>query len=215
MAKRFIDYAFKSYVLKEHNDLLQKAKQSKKLDYAINEYRENGVLMPILERSNDVLTMNELFSECFNNGLEKEYFEALKINDASYKRVQRLRKRIEDMLVSGPCVFLTLTFNDNTLNTTTEKQRRVLVSRYLKQYQTMYVANIDFGKDNEREHYHACICCERVSHDSWDKYGNIDFKRIRNRNIERDKTRLAKYICKLSNHAIKETTRRCSLLYSR
>lgn len=214
MSKRLIDYAFKSYVLKEHNDLLQKAKQSRKLDYAINEYRQNGVLMPILERSNDVLTTTELFNECINNGLDKEFFEVLKINDASYKRTQRLRKRIEDMLVSGPCVFLTLTFNDDTLATTTEKQRRVAVSRYLKQYQTMYVANIDFGSDNHREHYHAVISCDKVDYSTW-RYGAINGERIRNRNIETDKQKLAKYICKLSNHAIKETTRRCSLLYSR
>lgn len=214
MAKRVIDYAFKSYVLKEHNDLLQKAKKSKKLDYAINEYRTNGVLMPILERSNDVLTMNELFSDCLNNGLEKEYFEALKINDASYKRTQRLRKRIEDMLLSGSCIFLTLTFDDVSLNTTTAKERRVAVSRYLKQYKCKYIANIDFGGVGNREHYHAIINTNKVDYSLW-RYGSINGERIRNRNINCDRFKLAKYICKLSNHAIKETTRRCSLIYSR
>lgn len=214
MGKRFVDYAFKSYVLKEHNDLLQRAKQSKRLDYVINEYRENGVLMSFLDHSNDVLTMNELFTDCINNGLEKEYFEVLRINDASYKRTQRLRKRIEDMLLSGSCIFLTLTFDNDSLNTTTAKQRRVAVSRYLKQYNCKYIANIDFGGEGNREHYHAIINTAKVDYSLW-RYGAINGERIRNRNIERDRFRLAKYICKLSNHAIKETTRRSSLLYSR
>lgn len=215
MSKRSIDYAFKSYVLKEHNDLLQKAKQSTKLDYAISQYIDNGVLMPILERStSETLTSAELMQECFENGLNREYFECLKINEASRKRTIRLKQRIEDMLLNGSCIFLTLTFNDETLSTTTEKQRRVAVSRYLKQYQTKYVANIDFGSENHREHYHAIINTDKVNYSTW-RYGAINGERIRNRNINCDKQKLAKYICKLSNHAIKETTRRCSLLYSR
>lgn len=171
--------------------------------------------MPILTRSNDdYKSSNDLLLECLESGLNRELDECYRINDASWKRTQRLRKRIEDMLLSGPCLFLTLTFNDDTLSSTTDKQRRVAVSRYLKQYQSKYVANIDFGSKNHREHYHAIVCCSRVSSDTW-KYGSVNFKRIRNKNIACDRYKLAKYICKLSNHAIKETTKRCALLYSR
>lgn len=216
MGKRKIDYAFKSYVLNNHSDLLIKAKKSKKIDYAIAQYNENGVLMPFLAHlSDDSLSSNDLLVECLENGLNRELFECYKINEASWKRTQRLRKRIEDMLVSGPCLFLTLTFSDDTLSSTNEKQRRVAVSRYLKQYNCKYVANIDFGTKNHREHYHAVIGCERVNFDTWKKYGSLDIERIRLKNMDCDKYKLSKYICKLSNHAIKETTRRCSLLYSR
>ena len=112
-------------------------------------------------------------------------------------------------------MFLTLTFNDETLRDTTDKERRVLVSRYLKSFGCSYVANVDYGKENHREHYHAVINTDRIDYSSWHKYGAIDGEKIRNRNIQSDKTRLAKYICKLSNHAIKETTKRSSLIYSR
>ena len=95
-----------------------------------------------------------------------------------------------------------------------KETRRKYVSRCLKKYNTLYVANIDFGKKNGREHYHAVISIDKVDNKDW-LYGDIDFKRVRNKNIEEDKKRLSKYIAKLSNHAIKETTKRCCLLYSR
>lgn len=216
MAKRVIDYAFKSYVLREHNELLQKAKKSTLVDYAICQYETNGVIMPILRRSNDDLQgVCDLLHYCKENGLEKEFLECFKINDASYKRTKRLKERIASMLVNGSCLFLTLTFNDETLQTTTEKERRVFVSRYLKSFGCKYVANIDYGKTNHREHYHAVINADRVNYKSWNKYGNINGERVRLKDIESDKTKLAKYICKLSNHAIKETTKRSSLIYSR
>ena len=79
----------------------------------------------------------------------------------------------------------------------------------------MYVANIDYGSKNKREHYHALINCDKVDFKSWRKYGNINAKRVRNKDIESDKTKLSKYIAKLSNHAIKETTKRSCLIYSR
>ena len=216
MAKRVIDYAFKSYVLREHSDLLQKAKKSTIVDYAINEFNENGVVMPILRRNNDdLMNVSELYCYCLDNGLEREFKECFKINQASYKRTHRLKERIESMLVNGQCLFLTLTFNDETLANTTSKERRVAVSRYLKSFNCKYVANIDFGAKNHREHYHAVINCDRVDYSLWNKYGNINGEKIRNKDIKSDKTKLAKYICKLSNHAIKETTNRSSLIYSR
>jgi len=214
MAK--VDYAFKSKVLNEHADLLQKAKKASLLTYAINQYEENGVLMHCLTHSNgDFTTLNNLFQECQENGLHDEFYEALKINKASYERTNRLKKRVADMLLSGDCLFLTLTFTDDTLNTTSADTRRQYVRKYLKSCNCQYVANIDFGSQNHREHYHALVNIGNIDFTTWHKYGAILAERVRNRSIERDKTRLSKYICKLSNHAIKETTKRSALIYSR
>lgn len=214
--KRKIDYAFKSKVLNEHYDLLNKTKKASLHTYALDQYENNGVIMHCLKHSNDDLfTLNDLYFESIENGLKDEFFECLKINKSSYARTNRLKKRIYDMLVSGNCLFLTLTFNDDTLKTTSSDTRRQYVRKYLKQFNCKYVANIDFGKENHREHYHAVICADKIDLSSWRKYGNINVERVRNRNIERDNTRLSKYICKLSNHAIKETTKRNALIYSR
>ena len=214
MAK--VDYAFKSKVLNEHVDLLQKAKKASLLTYAINQYEENGVLMHCLTHSNgDFTTLNNLYFECLEKGLKEEFYEALKINKASYERTNRLKKRVADMLLSGDCLFLTLTFTDDTLNTTSADTRRQYVRKYLISCNCQYVANIDFGAQNHREHYHALVNIGSIDFTTWHKYGAILAERVRNRSIERDKTRLSKYICKLSNHAIKETTKRSALIYSR
>jgi hypothetical protein len=79
----------------------------------------------------------------------------------------------------------------------------------------MYVANIDYGAKNKREHYHALINCDKIDFSNWRKYGNINAERVKNKDIESDKIKLSKYIAKLSNHAIKETTKRSCLIYSR
>lgn len=213
MAKK-IDYEFKSYVLREHADLLKKQRQASQYDYAVGLLNDYGIITYSVKRG-EQQSVNDLMNEAREQGLMKEFVECRKLNEASYKRTARLKERVKTMLLNGSCIFLTLTFTDDVLSSTTEKQRRVAVSRYLKQYNAMYVANIDFGSKNHREHYHALINCERVDNQSWLKYGSIDFERVRNRDIERDNVKLSKYIAKLSNHAIKETTRRSVLMYSR
>ena len=139
------------------------------------------------------------------------YKEAHKVNKASYSRRDRLSKRIKTMLTSGSCIFLTLTFTDDVLASTSEDTRHRYVTRFLKTVSDRYVANIDYGKLNEREHYHAIVLAQKVDNKLW-SYGSINFERIR---INSNEKILAKYICKLVNHAIKETTKRNHTIYSK
>lgn len=214
--KRRIDYAFKSKILNEHSELLVLQKRSSLYEYSLNKLYEEGiVLYAIRSKKQGYMSNLDLMNYCVSNGLINELQECGKINHAEYERTNRLKERVESMLLNGACCFLTLTFNDDTLCSTTEKQRRVAVSRYLKQFGCKYVANIDFGANNKREHYHALINCEKVDFKLWRKYGNINAERVRNKDIESDKVKLSKYIAKLSNHAIKETTKRSCLIYSR
>lgn len=213
---RHIDYAFKSYVLNQHNDLLKKQKQCSLYDFAINNIRENGVISPVLRMTDKYNQGCMSFAlECAENGLSREYLEACKINKAMFQRTKRLKERIKQLLLNGDCLFITLTFNDKTLAKTSYQERRVAITRYLKSFNACYVANVDYGKLNHREHYHAILQCSCIDFTAWRKYGNINAERVRNRDINIDKTKLAKYIAKLSNHAIKETTKRSSLIYSR
>jgi hypothetical protein len=165
----------------------------------------------------------------------KEYAEAEKINLARYKRVVRLRKRIERILTnSDTVIFLTLTFSDETLAKTSANTRRGYVSRYLSSFGFDYVANIDFGAKNGREHYHAVVG-GKVDLELWERKCGIAFaefvqakniaKKVPKRYLglppeeieKRMKTdnekRLAKYVAKLTNHAIKETTKRSVAIY--
>lgn len=154
---------------------------------------------------------NEYFDILLNNDY-KDIEEARKVNLASFKRTQRLRQRIEEYLSLGECLFLTLTFTDKVLASTNSQSRKKYVSKCLKMMSNYYVANVDYGKENEREHYHALIVADKVSQDMW-RYGNLDWQRVRHNN--KSIKALPKYINKLTNHAIKETTKRCCMIYSK
>ena len=207
------DYAFKSKVLREHSDLIKQVSKASLQDYKnIRFYLDNCAEGVVFPRTSEI---DNLYVDCCLNGLKNEFDESKKILHAYIERVIRLKKRIATILTSGKSLFLTLTFTDNTLSTTTEKQRRTLVSRYLKNHNALYVANVDYGKTNHREHYHAVIGIDKVSVASWHKFGAIKVEKVRLKQFESDNTKISKYIAKLSNHAIKETTKRSALIYSR
>lgn len=160
------------------------------------------------------------------------YKEILKIVNADRQRRLRLKNRIGNILSKGNAYFLTLTFSDESLNNTQAHIRRKYVSELCKSISNDYVGNVDFGKKKGREHYHVVIstdsfkdvdfklkrgvglCSDTVSAiDSWSKHGiylvqpcGCD---------DKDADSLARYTCKLTNHAIKETTKRNALIYSR
>lgn len=206
-----IDYKYKSRILK--TDLCKRINAIDKKTY--------------LNNCEGIVQDNELDNAYFDLLLQYDYKdveEARKINKASFYRVRRLKNRITDMLTNGHCIFATFNFSDDVLNSTTQETRRQYVRKYLKQFNCMYVANIDFGSDKEyidrkgqvrvgtnREHYHALICIDKLPL-NW-SYGYQFLEHVRVR--KSSDVKLSKYISKLTNHAIKETTRRSCLIYSR
>ena len=161
-----------------------------------------------------------LFNECY------------RICNSEVARRKRLRKRVESIMASGNTYFITLTFSNDTLNSTKPEIRRIYVARFLSTISDNYVGNIDFGKLNGREHYHAVlssdklndmkytydnrygwICKEASQFDEWSKRGFYSIKSCGT--SDTDKKKLASYTGKLVNHAIKETTKRNALIYSR
>ena len=129
-----------------------------------------------------------------------------------WKRVKRLRIRAEQMILSNHAVFVTLTFRDDVFETTSVETRRRYVARFLKQSCDTYVANIDFGEKNGREHYHA-IVDSKINPLEW-KYGSCNVERIRP--CKNDSVAVSKYLTKLTSHAIKESTGHAyRLIYSK
>lgn len=193
-----VDYEYKSAVLA--SGLCEVARA---VDFAfyLNYYNLENPFAISLEHA------QELFDHW---GDTEEYKEARKINHAFYERTKRLRKRVAKLL-ELPCVFLSLTFSDDALSNTTASTRRKYVTSYLRENYPNYVANIDFGKEHGREHYHAIIQTAHVNYHSWHKLGGVKGERICAQNIEA----LSKYVSKLTNHAIKETTKRTCIIYSR
>lgn len=119
------------------------------------------------------------------------------------KKKARVKSKVQNIVEAGECLFLTLTFTDEVLNSTSEETRRRYVSRFLKSQCNTYVANIDYGSRKEREHYHALVYAPSVDYSKWHKYGAIKGERVRTG--ENDLERVVKYVLKLSRHAIKET----------
>lgn len=169
-----------------------------------------------------ILDFKEKFTKALNQFSEEEIQEAVKVNDAGYKRTKRLKDKISKYLENENAIFLTLTFKPDVLENTTPQTRRDYVRKFLKSQCKYYVANIDFGKLNEREHYHAVVVPlnEKIDGKSYrEKCGSIDFEKVWHKVDENDyqntAKRLSKYVNKLTNHAVKETTRQNRILYSR
>lgn len=201
-----IDYNFKSFCLKNNID-----KEVNKITWNLycNDFFQHYDIVKSISYTNDTL-------EIFYNSLADRFgflsiIESLKLNNARYHRSIRLKNRVESIISYNSSFFLTLTFTNKTLESTQPHIRRKYVTRYLKFISNNYIANIDFGKRNHREHYHAIVNCEFIDSKLW-KYGNLDFELINNtESIASDL--LSKYVSKLSNHAIKETCKRNHLIY--
>ena len=132
--------------------------------------------------------------------------------ESRYRKAKTVRDKISALVMSGNAIFITLTFNDKTLSKTDAQKRRRLVQRYLKSNCREYVANVDFGKLNGREHYHALVSND-LDLSKWFKYGSIDIEKVRP--YEDSPKRLSKYITKLTNHALKVGAVAPRLIYSR
>ena len=160
-------------------------------------YEYPTYLIPYLDYPIENALTNEEFREC------------RRIFDSQRKRAQRIRERITRM-IAKQCLFLTLTFTDETLEDTSDTTRRRYITRFLSQFNVPVIANKDFGKENGREHYHAIIQIDKIDYSLYD-YGAINGKKV----VVGSETdlRLSKYISKLTNHAIKETTKQSKLIY--
>lgn len=120
-----------------------------------------------------------------------------KYNNLCQKRV-RIKKSIEKIL-KNDCIFLTLTFDSKHIDMVSKRRK---INEWLRKLKCNYIGNVDYGDINGRMHYHVIVQTDYVDYSSY-IYGDIDGKRIYNKNVEA----LKKYIVKLSNHACKESTK--------
>lgn len=168
------------------------------------------------------LEIEALYSKRF----PKLWNECRKIYHAHQNRVLRLKRRIACMVLSSDCIFLTITFTPKVMKNTISQSRRDYIKKFLSSLNAEdYVSNIDFGDDHlyidnngverqaqSREHYHALVKTSHIDYSLW-KYGRINGQRVRNQTD--DLSRLSVYISKLTNHAIKESTKRTCIIYKR
>lgn len=139
------------------------------------------------------------------------YYLLNQIFNSRRNKIYRLKSKLNYMFNNYDCVFLTFTFTDDFLSSTSSSTRRTYVSRFLKKYD-LYVANIDFGEDDrytKREHYHAVVCSE-VDYSAW-KCGALNGERV----LVRNSSRVSTYLNKLTSHAFKDSTGSSRLIYSK
>lgn len=146
--------------------------------------------------------------------------EVRRINKCYYQRVKRLRDRIKSYLSLGHCVFVTLTFRDDVLVKTNNRSRRKYVTSQLKELSDYYLANIDYGVDDKytkREHYHCVLVGDIRNEDfkDWQQHYGFTFTEDIRINKGNASKVLAKYVSKLVNHAIKDSTKRNTIIYSK
>lgn len=187
---------------------------------------------PSAESNSKIWTRDKLSSFLYHTYDFDTIELAKKAKNAHYQKISRLKKRIAFILTNAPTsYFVTLTFSDEVLEATSEQTRREYVRKFLKSNanNSHYVANIDYGSKNGREHYHAIT---NFSCSGWKyghqlskpiqlyaplsaKYDNLPDEEYKQKAFETTQKRLSKYTAKLGFHATKETTRDASLIYSR
>lgn len=206
-----IDYELKSKILQleDTEGILTIYNKYRRMEYA-------EVFGADCPSDYDTQTLTDLYA--FHFAFNKEYLpECEKILKANRARSARLRKKILYLLTHYQyCTFCTLTFSDKYFTSTTSNSRRQAVTRFLNTLECPFIGNVDYGESFQREHYHVIVACrlplERIQFYN-NHYGNIDVQRIRCSGASA--LRLGKYVSKLANHAVKYTTKRSVLIYSR
>lgn len=136
---------------------------------------------------------------------------------ARQAKQRRLFKRISKFFNRGFAFFVTLTFDNYYLHALSFYSKREAVTSFFRSLNAFYIANVDYGKQNDRIHYHAFVVLESVP-------DNVVVKKIGNRifyNIsgwrygfssfaiingsDTDIKRVSRYINKLVNHAVKDS----------
>ena len=133
-------------------------------------------------------------------GIDVEYLD--KVSRRKYLKSTRLKKYVE-FILKKPCIFLTLTFTDDSL-CLHNVYRAQKVRDYLYSQSEYFILNKDFGSINGREHYHCIIQADNVDYSKY-TLGAINGLRCYT-NIS-SAYALRRYISKLTNHAIKHGTR--------
>ena len=144
----------------------------------------------------------------------------LQMKKSKHTQKTRLRRHIEFYLKNDDydLIFATFTFNDESLNLKSETRRKKLLD-CLKNCSLIddYICNIDYGKENDREHYHGILFIKKGAIDykfkktgrSWYienmpidyTMGFTYFEKVGN--DKKDNDRVANYVAKLNTHALK------------
>lgn len=146
--------------------------------------------LDFMHKPSDYLT--NLFDSIYNK-YHVSYKDIINLRISDFKKFKRIKTRIEKM-DNNNLWFCTWTISDKYLK---RDHKRKLKSMYSK---FNYIINLDFGKKNGRKHYHGII--ESINMPIAWSYGFCKFIKVDNS----DSDKLSKYLNKITNHALKDTT---------
>lgn len=168
------------------------------------------------ENCNDFKLYDDIFKD------KQEYIECSKIYNANRQRKHNnwneICKWVFLKLYYKPwqnynIIFGTLTFDDETLKNTCKRTRTRYITKFLSAETIHYVANIDFGEKNHREHYHfIAIVKDKINCKNW-VYGGNKMKKVLI--TPYDLKRVKNYVMKLNNHSYKATTKQQRIIRDR
>lgn len=170
-----------------------------------------------VELLSKVIDYNKQRYFAYKNGVvldENKDFE--RILKARYQKCSRIKKRFVYLLTRFDYIwFITFTFDNYYINKS-DRTKRDLMKSVLNTHDFKYMLNIDYGKKNEREHYH-CIIGTNIDFDV-NQYIQSFYPchclAIQCKKGKNDFKRLLKYINKLTNHCLKSTTKNRRMLYN-
>ena len=135
-----------------------------------------------------------------------------------YNKIGRIKKHFVYMYHRKKNLyFLTFTFNEKYINKC-DRTKKDLIKNCLYEFDALglYILNVDYGSQTERQHFH-CIFGTNKDIDLkkyLDKYYPCFSYTEKIRTDENSLKKLPKYIDKLSNHAIKKSTRASRIVFN-
>lgn len=167
----------------------------------------------------NIVEYNKLRYQAYKEGVffeeNKEYEKLL---NARYCKVSRIKKRIVFLFTNYDYIyFCTFTFDDNFIGYC-DRSKRDLIKSTLNKFSSdiKYILNVDYGKKNEREHYHCIVATNNNGNlrkylkDTYPFLSGCD----RVSTQLKDLKRVSKYLNKLTNHCIKDTTKNKRIVYN-
>lgn len=161
---------------------------------------------------NEIVNYNRKRKESFKNGLQfEEDIEIERKLKARYNKVSRIKQHFIYMVMNKKNLyFLTFTFDDKYIKKC-DRTKKDLIKNLLIEidFNSYIILNVDYGSQTERQHYHCIYGTNKDLNlkSILDKYypcfSYTEKIRLDNSSINK----ISKYINKLSNHAIKDSTK--------
>ena len=167
----------------------------------------------------EVILYNQSRLKAFKNGVEFIHNDSYDhIINARYCKISRIKKRLIYLLAyRSKHYFLTFTFNDNYINKS-DRTKRDLIKKCLESFSSdiLYILNVDYGSKTEREHYHCIVGTN--NDDNMKDFLLLNYPCFSYcqhiRLFKDDIKRVSKYINKLSNHCVKDSTKNKRIVYN-